>query len=714
MNKDRLLEKPFQVFLAIFYFTLCLGTFILERNDNIYNAYFFFVFFLLALYGQSRTLNYKYLTGGGEKIWDKHAKKGLFFSGKSFEVKSNEQFYFERYTSVKNLKIDSIRRFFSYGMIASYFLVLYFSGSLSHSFLNIIPFLVCLTIVKTTYLGHYLIPLLLNILGVGYAYTQYDLHLDFFTVFYIFFIFTLLILYRKIEQQQVHHGSTYFETSHPWDRGEKRQIVKTAVVFTTLLLGLLVLFLYLTPAQWGNSSERISEYTQIKTQRIAKWAIKYIIRPTWLKRDMSDTGAPLKEFDKGQGEKIASGEKGDDKTKSKSLKFGTEEGRLFPLGDESGQKNKTGLKIKESKDSSNDSGKPPKQTQADQKGESRRLDDQSKNETSQGNAPNGGGQGDKPQDEKKEKEGNGGSSAPDPNQGAAPTPTQAPGTGLGTDPSQGNSQGNQPQNQQEKPEKQDKPQGLADKPTQGGDQSLKPKDKGSAESEGKNKGNPGKEKGNPKGSNGGGKGTQGSKGESSGGSGGSSSQNDSKDDKSKDNTKQDDQNNDQGQDQGQKDQPQENSDQQSSQSQQEQDNDPPWWYWLILALILLLLAAGIYYYFKKRKGVRQVDFASPLREDLRHDWDRIRTLNLTPEEEIITRYNFFQKVSHHLLPGESIKLPPSLYSQLVIEQFPRIKKQVEYITQAFSDVYYGDEPANAEILKHYRLQIKQIFEFFRF
>lgn len=707
MNNEKLLDKPFQVFLGIFYTTLCLGTFILERNDNIYNAFLFFIFFLLALFGQSRTLNYKYLTGGGENIWDQHAKKGLYFSGQSFEIKSDDEFYFERYSSAKNFKIDNVRRVTSYGMIIIYFLVLYFSGSLSHSFLNIIPFLVCLAILKTTYLGHYLIPLLINILGVGYAYTQYDLHLDFFTICYIFLIFVLLILYRKIEQQQIHYGNNYFKMTLPWDRGERKQIALTAGVFTLLLISLLIFFLYLTPSKWGNTSEQISEFTQIKSQRIAKWALKYVVRPSWLKRDISDTGSPLKEFDKGLGEKISSGEKSKNDGSAKSLKFGPEEGRLFPLGDEKGEQNKSGLKIKNADDSSNKAGKPPNPTQADNKGPQRRLDDQANNETSQGgNKGNAEGQSNKPNNED-QAGGTGGTSSPDSKEQVAPTPTSAPGSGLSPEPTPGQGPNNTSGEQQTK-----SPQDAKDKSDQGGNQKNQPKENNYDDTTGKEKGNPGKEKGNPQGSSGTGKGEQGNKGQSSGGGGGSTNQQDQKNDKDKESTQQEQNKNDQAGN-NQDEQFQQNSDNQQSQSEQENEDDIPWWYWLVLAAIIVLLSYGLYY-FKKRKGIRQINFASPLREDLRQDWDRIQTLNLSPDEEIITRFNFFQKVSHHLLPNESIKLPASLYSQLVIEQFPRIKKQVEYITRTFSDVYYGEEPANAEILKHYRSNIKQIFEFFRF
>ncbi len=737
MNREGFFNKPFQVFLGFFYLTLCLGTLILEINDNIFNAYFFFVFFLLALYGQNRTLNYKYLTGGGEKIWDKHARKGLFFAGKNFEVVANSDFYNERYKSVKNLGLDNLRRFFSYLMIACYFLVLFLSGQLSHSFLNIVPFLICLTILKVTYLGHYLIPLLINILGVSYAYVQYDITLDFFTILYIFFIFVLLVLYRKVEQQQILYDSDYFKKSLPWDRGEKRNIAKLGAQYTIFFVVLLLIVMHFTPHQWGNSETRVSEYTQIKAERLGKWVLRHISRPDWLKKDQSDTGAPVKEFGKGAGEKISEGTEDSKEGKAKSLKFEDDQGRLFNMADQSGKENKGGLKFKENPEAKNESGAPVQPSILDKDGEKRKQSDQSENQTGGSAPPQEGDKPAKPNDNPQGPQsqqdkalGAGGTAQPqnDPQSQVSPKPEQ--GQGLG-------GQGSQDQ-------KTDGNTSQGGGGSKSGDQKSKPEP--SKKKNESDKGAPQDGKGdNAAKSGGSAAGSSGANGKGSGGSGSSeekkedqksetpkskqdeqtspkdSDKNDKKnDEENKDDKK--DQNDDQNKDQN-KDDKQPNEDDKKDDknpgdeaNQQEKDNEQdnpmlPWW---LLLLILLALALIGYLIYRWRKNIRQVEFASPLREDLRQGLDDIQKMNLSPEQEVIVRYNFFQKVSNHLLPHESIKLPPSLYASLVTNQFTKIKKPVDFVTRVFSDVHYGEYPVSPEILKQYREQMKVIFEFFRF
>ena len=754
MNREGFLNKPFQVFLVFFYLTLCLGTLILEINDNIYNAFLFCLFFLLALYGQNRTLNYKYLTGGGEKIWDKHARKGLFFSGKNFEIIVNDDFYNERYKSVKNLSLDSIRRFFSYLIIGCYFLVLFFSGQLSHSFINIVPFLVCLTILKVTYLGHYLIPLLINILGVSYAYVQYGIDLDFFTILYIFLLFALLILYRKVEQQQILYDSDYFKKSLPWDHREKRTIVKLALQYTFFFTLLLLIVIHFIPHQWGNSEERVSEYTQIKTQRMSKWVLKYIPRPDWLKKDKSDTGAPIKEFNKGAGEKISDGSENKEGPQGKALDFKDQDGRLFNLADEKGKENNTGLNLTQKPNSPNEGNSLPQGARLDDDGEKHPEDNKSPNEISA--SPNN--QDNSTQTSTKQpdsQEGQGSGQAP-PSDDQTPPKTPTPSTSGNGDNNKAQGPEKNPTNTGKNNDVKSSPPEEA-KPNKDNKDSKNPPPKGAQTSTNKKEGPGNLGKSDYQGSKEGGQGSKGGGGQGGTGTSGGSNQGDKnsepqkekESDKDNNNQKQKDQqstdkdpksdqsppsdkndNKDQNKDQNQdqdkdkdKDKNQPNKDDQkddknpgdqsNKQDKEEEEENPmlPWW--LILLIVLVLAALG-YLLYRWRKKIRQVDFASPLKDDLRQDFDQIQKMKLTPEQEVIVRYNFFQKVSNHLLPHESIKLPPSLYGNLVTNQFTKIRKPVEFITTVFSDVHYGEYPVSPEILKQYRDQMKIIFEFFRF
>jgi len=642
MPKERPYKKPFQVFLIVFYISLCLGTFILERNDNINNAFFFFIFFLFALYGQNRTLNYNYLTGGGEKPWDKHIQKEVYFSGKSFEIKQDDQFFNERYLNVKNIKFDNVRRFFSYFMIAVYFLVLYFSGSLSHSFLNIIPFLICLTIIKITYLGHYLIPLCINIFGIGYAYSQYNLHLDFFTFFYVFLVFILLILYRKIEQQQIYYGNSFFDKTSLWDKNEKKQIIKIALFFTVLLFSLLLLFLYLVPSKWGNSSEKIAEFTQIKSQKLALLAQQYIIRPYWLKRDLSDTGAPIKELSSTNGEKISNGEKG--AGHGKSLKFNNEDGRLFSKADPTGEKDKSGLKINESKDSQNEGLSSTKETQVTNQGDTKKTNNQTQDQASAN-----------------------------------------VGTNSNTDPAQKNT----PEKKGDTPDPMNKNDQL---PSQKNNEtSQADKNKSGVQSNA-----PGRQ-----GENGQKEGNSGSSGMTSGGTG-TDKTSELEDQKEKQNAN------------NKITKPQLPPPKKPTNQEKFFEDDFPWIFWFFTALFILLTTLGLYFYLKNKRRIKQVNFTGSFREILRQEFERLKKTKHSPEQEIILYYNFFQKVSHHLLPSESIKLPPTIYGQLLSNEVPQIQKLIQQITSIFSDVYYGEIVVSSDTLKLYRTQIKQLLKNFHF
>jgi hypothetical protein len=134
------------------------------------------------------------------------------------------------------------------------------------------------------------------------------------------------------------------------------------------------------------------------------------------------------------------------------------------------------------------------------------------------------------------------------------------------------------------------------------------------------------------------------------------------------------------------------------------------------AFITLLLFTGILYIFGKfrKKPLKKfTPYDEKVLEELRDEWRKLRAKKLSPREEVIQHYNFFQdglKKIHY----ESIETPPScIVCEDLRDITPQISNSIFNLTDIFAHCFYGDKEVTSEMLSNFRKSFKSVLKVYQ-
>jgi hypothetical protein len=174
------------LFFVIF-FTFSLGTYlsIQELMPTLYLG----IFYVLALYILKRSINSDFFISS-EKNRFTVATSKLLVHGQALPTVGREELQEERYMNHFQLNIHVKRQFFTYFFLALAVFVLFLRGNVPLSLASIIPIVCGFFFIKSVYIGHLLVPLILNIYSV-IAHYEKNVSLGIYGL-YIFLVFWTL------------------------------------------------------------------------------------------------------------------------------------------------------------------------------------------------------------------------------------------------------------------------------------------------------------------------------------------------------------------------------------------------------------------------------------------------------------------------------------------------------------------------------------------
>ena len=138
------------------------------------------------------------------------------------------------------------------------------------------------------------------------------------------------------------------------------------------------------------------------------------------------------------------------------------------------------------------------------------------------------------------------------------------------------------------------------------------------------------------------------------------------------------------------------------------DNKEFPWKKLIPLLVLAVLGLVIFHFMKK-KGVKEIKLIDPADlEEMIAEWKKLKKLKLSPREEVIYYYNLFHDVLQkvHYPTHET---PPSCIVYEDMQDFnPKLDKATFDVTEVYTKCFYGNKEVTMPTLKIYRKGIHTI------
>ena len=127
-NKGRKKEhtqlSAYDVFNLLFLLFISVGTYILEKNENIYNAILFIVFYIICLVSQLRINKREHLLHTDADEIQKKQGQAHIFLGKEL-IADDAKIESRRFKNLHSFKRTNSRRILGYGLIAMYAAAIY-------------------------------------------------------------------------------------------------------------------------------------------------------------------------------------------------------------------------------------------------------------------------------------------------------------------------------------------------------------------------------------------------------------------------------------------------------------------------------------------------------------------------------------------------------------------------------------------------------------
>ncbi len=90
----------------------------------------------------------------------------------------------------------------------------------------------------------------------------------------------------------------------------------------------------------------------------------------------------------------------------------------------------------------------------------------------------------------------------------------------------------------------------------------------------------------------------------------------------------------------------------------------------------------------------------------------LQKAKLTPEQEVIKKYQLFLETMAAVELGKDPSLPPTDYYRELSKNLPTMEKDFSNITNIFCDVLYGLKKTNGQVLQNYRASVDRILHQF--